>query len=156
VGKTRQRPHGAPSKDATPGGLSTFQNVPSTTSPTAPSTSPVELSAVSHAEPSATLKGELSASSTDESSATGVELLTLGSLPVGARLILRCRADWRAATVAAFEPETARVVLNVASPTGHTYRVRRPEDSPLTRDGDVPVLGEGHWRVSLARYDVRW
>ena len=125
MGKTRQRPHGAPSKDVTPGGLST-----------------------SSAEPSTTSHGGVSAN--------GVEPLTLGSLPVGARLILRCRADWRAATVAAYEPETNRVVLNVVSPTGHTYRVRRPEDSPLTRDGDVPVLGEGHWRVSLARYDVRW
>jgi hypothetical protein len=81
---------------------------------------------------------------------------TLGSLPVGARLILRCRADWRAATVAAFEPDTARVVLNVASPTGHAYRVRRPADAALTHDGHLPVLGEGQWRAGLARYDVRW
>jgi hypothetical protein len=79
---------------------------------------------------------------------------TLGSLPVGARLVLRCRADWRAATVAAFEPE--RVVLSVASPTGHTYRVRRPHDSPLAFDGGIPVLGGGGWRAGLARYDVRW
>ena len=82
---------------------------------------------------------------------------TLGSLPVGARLILRCRADWRAATVAAFEPELGRVVLNVASPGGHTYRVRRPADSPLTHDGHFPVLGgRGCWRAGLARYDARW
>ena len=81
---------------------------------------------------------------------------TLGSLPVGARLILRCRADWRAATVASFEPALARVVLNVASPTGHTYRVRRPHDSPLAFDGGIPVLGGGGWRAGLARYDVRW
>ena len=81
---------------------------------------------------------------------------TLGSLPVGARLILRCRADWRAATVAAFEPGVARVVLNVASPTGHTYRVRRPADTALVYDGHFPVLGEGQWRAGLARYDVRW
>ena len=82
------------------------------------------------------------------------EPATLGSLPVGARLVLRCRADWRAATVAAFEPE--RVVLSVASPTGHTYRVRRPCDSPLAFDGGIPVLGGGGWRAGLARYDVRW
>ena len=82
--------------------------------------------------------------------------LTLGSLPVGARLILRCRADWRAATVASFEPDAARVVLNVASPTGHTYRVRRPADAALEHDGHFPVLGEGQWRAGLARYDVRW
>lgn len=81
---------------------------------------------------------------------------TLGALPVGARLILRCRADWRAATVASFEPEAARVVLNVASPTGHTYRVRRPADAALAYDGHRPVLGEGQWRAGLARYDVRW
>ena len=82
------------------------------------------------------------------------ETLTLGSLPVGARLILRCRADWRTATVAAVEGE--RVVLNVASPTGHTYRVRRPHDAALAFDGHVPVLGEGCWRAGLARYDIRW
>ena len=82
--------------------------------------------------------------------------LTLGQLPVGARLILRCRADWRAATVAAFDAERGRVVLNVASPTGHTYRVRRPSDSPLAHDGHLPILGEGAWRAGLARYDIRW
>jgi hypothetical protein len=81
---------------------------------------------------------------------------TLGSLPVGARLILRCRADWRAAAVAGFEHERGRVVLSVASPGGHTYRVRRPSDSPLAHDGHLPVLGEGQWRAGLARYDVRW
>jgi hypothetical protein len=81
---------------------------------------------------------------------------TLGSLPVGARLILRCRADWRAATVASISPDLGRVVLNVASPNGHTYRVRRPADATLAYDGHLPVLGEGQWRAGLARYDVRW
>ena len=90
--------------------------------------------------------------STDDAPSTA----TLGSLPVGARLILRCRADWRAATVASYEPDTARVVLNVASPNGHTYRVRRPADATLTHDGHLPILGEGQWRAGLARYDVRW
>ena len=81
---------------------------------------------------------------------------TLGALPVGARLILRCRADWRAAAVAAVNDEAGRVVLSVASPHGHTYRVRRPADAPLTHDGHLPILGEGQWRAGLARYDVRW
>ena len=89
-------------------------------------------------------------------SAEDAPAATLGSLPVGARLILRCRADWRAATVASFEPDAARVVLNVASPNGHTYRVRRPADATLTYDGHLPILGEGQWRAGLARYDVRW
>lgn len=81
---------------------------------------------------------------------------TLGALPVGARLILRCRADWRAATVASFEHDLGRVVLNVASPNGHTYRVRRPADTALNHEGHLPVLGEGQWRAGLARYDARW
>ncbi|MGB8510783.1 MAG: hypothetical protein WCD76_20595 [Pyrinomonadaceae bacterium] len=83
-----------------------------------------------------------------------IEILTLGRLPVGARLILRCRKDWRAACVAAVID--ARVTLSVHSPSGHTYRVRRPADSPLTLDGPLPVLGEGRWRAGFARYDPRW
>jgi hypothetical protein len=98
--------------------------------------------------------GGLSLSSESSSAAAPA---TLGALPVGARLILRCRADWRAATVAGFETALGRVVLNVASPCGHTYRVRRPADTPLAHDGHFPVLGgQGHWRAGLVRYDVRW
>ena len=44
----------------------------------------------------------------------------------------------------------------VASPKGGTYRVRRPADAALSYDGHVPLLGEGQWRASFARYDVRW
>jgi hypothetical protein len=84
------------------------------------------------------------------------ETLTLGALPLGARLILRCRKDWRAAAVCAFEPDLARVVLSVASPSGHTYRLRRPADAPLALDGPLPVLGQGTWRAAFARYDLRW
>lgn len=84
------------------------------------------------------------------------ETPTLGSLPLGARLVLRCRKDWRTATVAFIDADTARVVLSVGSPSGHTYRLRRPSDSPLIFDGPIPVLGEGQWRAGLARYDARW
>jgi hypothetical protein len=133
-GTTHERPPDAPEHDAAHGGLS-----PSADEAPAPFTEEA---------PAAPL--------IDEAPATLGAAPTLGSLPVGARLILRCRADWRAATVAAFDAPTARVVLNVASPGGHTYRVRRPADSPLAHDGHFPILGEGHWRAGLARYDVRW
>jgi hypothetical protein len=85
---------------------------------------------------------------------SSTETRTLASLPVGARIILRCRKDWRDATVAAVSLEA--VTLSVISPTGRTYRLRRPPDSPISLDGPVPVLGEGHWRAGLARYDERW
>jgi hypothetical protein len=81
-------------------------------------------------------------------------VLQLGSLPVGARLILRCRKDWRDAVVAAVSLEA--ITLSVGSPSGHTYRLRRPPDSLLFLDGSIPVLGEGCWRAGRVRYDLRW
>ena len=79
---------------------------------------------------------------------------TLASLPLGARLVMRCRKDWRVATVAAILPD--KIVLSVGSPSGHTYRVRRPHDAQLSFDGTIPLLGEGCWRAGLVRYDLRW
>jgi hypothetical protein len=87
----------------------------------------------------------------------GVHIITLAQLSPGARLVLRCRKDWRAAAVCAVTPDC--VVLIVASPSGHTYRVRRPHDSVLTFDGSIPILSDrasANWRVAIARYDARW
>lgn len=79
---------------------------------------------------------------------------TLAALPLGARLVLRCRSDWRDATVVAITSD--RVVLSVNAPSGRTYRVRRPTTAVLCYDGHIPVLGEGCWRAGLVRYDSRW
>ena len=79
---------------------------------------------------------------------------TLGSLPLGSRLVLRSRKDWRTATVAAITAD--KIKLSVASPSGHTYRMYRPRETPIAFDGSIPLLGEGGWRVGLVRYDVRW
>lgn len=79
---------------------------------------------------------------------------TLDALPTGAHLILRCRKDWRDATVVAVTPEA--VTLSVGTPRGRTYRVRRPPDALLSFEGAIPVLGEGSWRAGFARYDTRW
>ena len=81
-------------------------------------------------------------------------ILTLGSLHVGARIVLRCRKDWRDATIAARSPEG--ITLLVGSPSGHTYLLRKPADSPLSLAGSIPVLGEGSWRAGRVRYDLRW
>jgi hypothetical protein len=81
----------------------------------------------------------------------------LGALPLGARLVLRCRKDWRTATIVRIELE--KITLSVSSPTGRTYRMRRPPDAPLTFAGSIPLLGDAAsscWRAGLARYDVRW
>ncbi len=80
--------------------------------------------------------------------------LALGSLQVGAHLVVRCLKDWRVATVVAIGAD--RITLSVGSPSGRTYRIRRPPDSVLTLDGTIPILGAGAWRAGLARYDARW
>lgn len=79
---------------------------------------------------------------------------TLGSLPLGSRLILRSRKDWRTAAVIAITVD--RITLSVASPTGYTYRMYRSHDTPIFFDGSIPLLCAGGWRVGLAQYDVRW
>lgn len=82
---------------------------------------------------------------------------TLAELPLGARLVLRCRKDWRTAAVAAVALD--QITLAVCSPSGHTYRVRRPATAPLVFDGHIPILTDrahADWRVALARYDARW
>lgn len=84
--------------------------------------------------------------------------LTLGSLFVGARLVLRCRKDWRDATVIAVSID--KITLAVGAPSGSTYRVRRPPDSLLFQDGAIPVLCEetirATWRAGFVRYESRW
>lgn len=79
---------------------------------------------------------------------------TLSTLPTGARLVLRCRKDWRDATVSVITPEAVTLLVN--APSGHTYRVRRPPDAPLSFHGMIPVLGKGCWQAGFARYDARW
>ena len=106
--------------------------------------------------------GGLSPSATAETAVEAAMVVTtaaptLAALPLGAHLILRCRKDWRTATIVRIELN--EITLSVSSPTGRTYRMRRPPHAPLVFDGSIPLLGEtasSCWRASLARYDVRW
>jgi hypothetical protein len=84
---------------------------------------------------------------------------TLASLPTGARLVVRCKKDWRAAVVSTITTESIKLLVN--SPRGGTYRLRRPPDAPLRFDGIIPLLGEEDeitltWRDDFAVYDRRW
>ena len=83
--------------------------------------------------------------------------ITLDQLPVGTRLVVRSRIDWRFAAVARITEE--RVVLTVCSPTGRTYRLRRETKSTVTYEGTIPILpyeDAEHWRENFTRYDLRW
>jgi hypothetical protein len=116
--------------------------------------SPEGVSSLTVAESSGDLDSSPAIEAALEAAATET---TLGSLPLGSHLILRCRKDWRTATIVRIEPE--EITLSVSSPTGRTYRMRRPPDAALTFDNHIPLLDTGKpscWRAGLARYDVRW
>ena len=84
-----------------------------------------------------------------------IEKLTLARLPLGARLLLECRKDWRTASVSFIG--ATHVALNVCAPSGRTYRLRRPADAVVAREGGLLILGSATaWRVHLCRYDMRW
>jgi len=81
----------------------------------------------------------------------------LSELPVGSRLVVRSKVDWRFAAVSKVVEE--RVVLTVCSPKGGTYRLRRQSDTILILDGLLYVLPydcEDTWRDNFGRYDSRW
>jgi hypothetical protein len=84
-------------------------------------------------------------------------LTTLDQLPVGSRLLVRSKKDWRLASVAAFRDDL--VVISVCSSSGRTYRLRRQSDAAIVIDGDIPVLKgtmDDNWRENFSAYDIRW
>ena len=80
--------------------------------------------------------------------------IALNTLPIGAKLLVQCKSDWRMAVVSAnFEGKTT---LQICSPKGRTYRKRCAAETFIIYDGAIPLLGEGVWRDELVRYDFRW
>ncbi len=88
---------------------------------------------------------------------TSETLNTLRELPIGARLLVRSKTDWRSAVIARLDPEKA--VISVCSPTGRTYRLRRDLEAELIFDGEIPILkieSDEDWRENFTKYDFRW
>ena len=82
--------------------------------------------------------------------------LTLRDLPIGARLLIRSKKDWRCAVISKFDEEKATLI--VCSPLGRTYRLRRLLDAEITFDGKIPILKteiEENWRENFSKYDWR-
>jgi hypothetical protein len=83
--------------------------------------------------------------------------ITLRELPIGARLLIRSKIDWRTAVVSRFGEEKATLI--VCSPTGRTYRLHRLLEAEITLDGKIPILkidGQENWRENFTKYDFRW
>jgi len=83
--------------------------------------------------------------------------ITLRELPIGARLLIRSKTDWRVAVVSQFYEEKATLI--VCSPNGRTYRLRRLIEMEIVFDGKIPILksdSEDNWRDNFSKYDARW
>lgn len=83
--------------------------------------------------------------------------ITLGELPIGARLLIRSKKDWRSAVVSRLGDEKATLI--VCSPSGRTYRLSRLLEAVIIFDGTIPVLkikADENWRENFTKYDVRW
>ncbi len=84
-------------------------------------------------------------------------LITLGELPIGARLLIRSKTDWRSAAVSRINAETVTII--VCSPKGGTYRLRRALEAEIIFDGFIPILkiqSDEDWRENFTKYDFRW
>jgi hypothetical protein len=83
--------------------------------------------------------------------------ITLLTLPIGARLLVRSKKDWRMAAVSRIGEE--KIVLTICSPTGRTYRLYRQPDVEVIYEGIIPILKSDmpdNWRENFSPYDSRW
>ncbi|MBA2335279.1 MAG: hypothetical protein ACR2M8_13480 [Pyrinomonadaceae bacterium] len=83
--------------------------------------------------------------------------ITLREMPLGGRLLIRSRTDWRVAVVSRIIED--RITLSVSSPKGRNYRLRRLPESEIFFDGTIPFLvfeADENWRENFAFYDSRW
>lgn len=80
----------------------------------------------------------------------------LADLPIGSRLLVRSKENWRSAVISKVIEET--VTLIVSSPSGFSYRLRRNLETEIFFDGEFPMLenSEEDWRENFVKYDVRW
>jgi hypothetical protein len=83
--------------------------------------------------------------------------LTLGEFPLGGRLLVRSKKDWRFAVISRKTDEF--ISLSIASPKGGNYRIKRAVDLAVAFDGLIPFLRADYadtWRDNFSGYDMRW
>lgn len=83
--------------------------------------------------------------------------ITLREIPLGGRLLVRSKKDWRTAVVSRITEDF--ITLSIASPTGYNYRIRRTADMEIAFDGRIPFLrmeDTDSWRDNFSSYDSRW
>lgn len=84
-------------------------------------------------------------------------LKSLSDLPLGGRILVRSRVDWRTAVVSRITEEG--VTLSVASPKGRNYRLRRNAGHAIGFANGLHFLvseTRESWNENFAGYDQRW
>ncbi len=83
--------------------------------------------------------------------------ITLGEIPLGGRLVVRSKKDWKFAVVSRVGEE--KITLSISTPSGRNYRIRSLPDASIGFDGIIPVLifeTDENWRENFSPYDFRW
>jgi len=78
-------------------------------------------------------------------------------MPVGGRLLVRSKKDWRVAVIARKTEEF--ISISIASPSGYNYRIRRASEESIYVEGEIPYLPREEsepWRDNFTGYDMRW
>ena len=84
-------------------------------------------------------------------------LIKLSDIPIGGRVLVRSRVDWRTAVVSRITDEG--ITLSVASPKGRNYRLRRTAEHAVGIANGLPFLvseTRENWNENFAVYDSRW
>ena len=84
-------------------------------------------------------------------------VMKLANIPLGGRLLIRSRTDWRTAVVSRIGED--RITLSVASPKGRNYRLGRDPKLRVECENGILFLCSEHteqWRDNFAAYDSRW
>ncbi|QQS32487.1 MAG: hypothetical protein IPM50_12630 [Acidobacteriota bacterium] len=85
------------------------------------------------------------------------ETLRLSDLPLGGRLLVRAKTEWRNAAISRIGDE--RVSISVESRRGRTYKIFRHPDTEVakTRTLFYLICGElPDWRTNFLTPDPRW
>jgi hypothetical protein len=83
--------------------------------------------------------------------------MPLRDLPVGTRLILRTKTDWRSAVISRIGE--SGVSLRVCCSSGRVYWTKRASEMEVLLEENIfrlETIVEEDWRTNFARFEMRW
>jgi hypothetical protein len=83
--------------------------------------------------------------------------ITLSDLPVGTRLLIRTKKDWRSAVIS--RTGETDVALRVCCSSGRTYWTKRASEMFVVREENIfrlETIADEDWRTNFAKFEVRW